>query len=299
MVLLASSASNSDATAYVGTQLSPSLTPALVALCRARPADPVSWLAEYLLAHKPPPQVAAVPPVELLTRVLSTESRRAEPRVTAALVQLAAQFDATLLDLESVFKTPASIAVKFARFTSNLHSKRPELSREQVEAQILEMHTSRPGRPPDPIIVDAMRYTLVVPCARYAEAVRAVRAALSGPSYGFQQIDNKNFWHGEQLYRGINDVFVLPLINDVLPLAEGALAKELFFEVQLHTPESIILKHAIHPLMKQERDSATDEALKERVRAEMLAQVQACPVPDGALDLPKAVVRPPWWTAKS
>ena len=30
------------------------LQPALVALCRARPEDPVTWLAEYLLAHKLP-----------------------------------------------------------------------------------------------------------------------------------------------------------------------------------------------------------------------------------------------------
>ena len=31
--------------------LEQTLQPALVALCRARPEDPVTWLAEYLLAH--------------------------------------------------------------------------------------------------------------------------------------------------------------------------------------------------------------------------------------------------------
>ena len=34
------------------------LAPALVALCRARPADPVEFLAKYLLEHKPAPSLA-------------------------------------------------------------------------------------------------------------------------------------------------------------------------------------------------------------------------------------------------
>lgn len=36
------------AAAYVATELAPTLSPALVALCRARPANPVRWLALYL-----------------------------------------------------------------------------------------------------------------------------------------------------------------------------------------------------------------------------------------------------------
>ena len=45
------------ATTYADLHLNPSLRPALAALCRVRPADPVTWLAEYLLAHKPSPPV--------------------------------------------------------------------------------------------------------------------------------------------------------------------------------------------------------------------------------------------------
>lgn len=39
---------------YAETLINPILTPALAALAREKPADPVTWLAEYLLAHKPP-----------------------------------------------------------------------------------------------------------------------------------------------------------------------------------------------------------------------------------------------------
>lgn len=65
---------------YVATAISPTLVPALTELCRARPADPVTWLANYLQEHKPPkptkppPLVPTVPQpsaVELLSMVHS------------------------------------------------------------------------------------------------------------------------------------------------------------------------------------------------------------------------------------
>ena len=37
---------------YASLYLDPALKPALVALSRERPADPVTWLADYLQAHK-------------------------------------------------------------------------------------------------------------------------------------------------------------------------------------------------------------------------------------------------------
>ena len=63
----------SDPKSYVSTHLNPTLTPALVALCRERPADPVTWLAEYLLAHKPSPPVTQVvaDPEALLEQLLA------------------------------------------------------------------------------------------------------------------------------------------------------------------------------------------------------------------------------------
>ena len=44
---------------YVGAHITPTLSKGLVELCRAKPADPRTWLAEWLLANKPAPKLAA------------------------------------------------------------------------------------------------------------------------------------------------------------------------------------------------------------------------------------------------
>ena len=63
----------SDPEAYVAARLTPTVTAAVVALCRERPADPVSWLAEYLIAHKPAPPVSqtVANPAALLQQLLA------------------------------------------------------------------------------------------------------------------------------------------------------------------------------------------------------------------------------------
>jgi len=45
---------------YVAALITPTLKPALVALCREKPADAVTFLAEWLLANKPPPPSVSV-----------------------------------------------------------------------------------------------------------------------------------------------------------------------------------------------------------------------------------------------
>ena len=45
---------NEDASAYCARELTPALTAGLEALCRARPANPVEWLGEWLNVHKAP-----------------------------------------------------------------------------------------------------------------------------------------------------------------------------------------------------------------------------------------------------
>ena len=56
MVLIPTAAAE-PAVDYVATHLQPLLTTALVELCKAKPEDPRTWLAEYLLANKPAPEV--------------------------------------------------------------------------------------------------------------------------------------------------------------------------------------------------------------------------------------------------
>ena len=70
--------------------------------------------------------------------------------------------------------------------------------------------------------------------------------------------------------------------------------REFFFEVQLHTPESIELKHTIHGLYQRCR-AATDDLTREALETEMLRHANGLPIPCGVLELPAKVVRPPGW----
>ena len=180
-MVLASPAPVADASSVkeISVKLNHALTPALVALCRARPADPVTFLAEYLLAHKPPPPVHQPPAFDRLLHVLSLERDFLEPSITALLHRLVATYKGSaLVDLEHKYKAVGSIALKFHRFVANYCKRYPELSPAQAEEAILRMHTTEPGVAGDPIIVDTMRYTLLIPTASYAAAVRELRTSL-------------------------------------------------------------------------------------------------------------------------
>ena len=56
------SSSSADARVYVEQHLLPVLQPGLVALTRARPDNPVEWLADYLIRHKLPKHVRCSAP---------------------------------------------------------------------------------------------------------------------------------------------------------------------------------------------------------------------------------------------
>ena len=51
-----------DKDSYIAAHIAPTLTPALCDLARERPADPITFLANRLLALRPPPPVQRVPP---------------------------------------------------------------------------------------------------------------------------------------------------------------------------------------------------------------------------------------------
>jgi len=46
----------STAVEYTNAEILPTLNKGLAAMCRAKPADPRTWLAEWLVANKPPPK---------------------------------------------------------------------------------------------------------------------------------------------------------------------------------------------------------------------------------------------------
>jgi len=66
---------------FVSEALQPTLTKGLVELCRARPDDPVSWLANWMLENKPAPSLAkegTAAAVQAVIDMYSTEEGKAE-----------------------------------------------------------------------------------------------------------------------------------------------------------------------------------------------------------------------------
>jgi hypothetical protein len=111
--------------------------------------------------------------------------------------------------------------------------------------RLWELHTTRASAcvPGDPVIVDVLRYTVVLPRAQYARHVVAMREALPA-ALNARLWDRKNFWADKQLYRGINDVLLL-----ALPGARDWL----WLEVQHHVahtahalPRCYTLSHAVN-----------------------------------------------------
>ena len=60
MVVAAPSEGKNEAVEFVNEAITPTLTKGLAALCKARPADPVTWLANWLLENKPAPPALSV-----------------------------------------------------------------------------------------------------------------------------------------------------------------------------------------------------------------------------------------------
>lgn len=73
--------------------LAPALTKGLVALCEERPAEPVSWLATWLLANKPTPPARPAP---VSGRLLSSSVSNVPEKVHALFAKLDTNHDGLL-----------------------------------------------------------------------------------------------------------------------------------------------------------------------------------------------------------
>ena len=68
---------------YMTQNISPTLTAGLAELCRVKPEDPVTWLALYLQANKPPPKAEAA-----VQRVSEAELEEAASIIQAAVAMV-------------------------------------------------------------------------------------------------------------------------------------------------------------------------------------------------------------------
>ena len=76
---------------YVRENIEPTLTKGLAELCRARPSNPCTWLAEWLQANKPPPPKRTAPepkPEPLSAEALAAATARYSTTADRAYDQL-------------------------------------------------------------------------------------------------------------------------------------------------------------------------------------------------------------------
>lgn len=107
-------------------------------------------------------------------------------------------------------------------------------------------------------VPDTVRFTLMYEPERYAEGVLAGVDRLKAE--GFELIKLKNLWHADQ-YKGVNSQWRRP--------DTGAR-----FEVQFHTPESVVAKELTHEAYERIR-SETASAAEERDLEEFQRRVSA------------------------
>lgn len=197
----------------------------------------------------PPPDGKDSEPTANETRAIAAKARelaalasQAEPAITERVRALAAEAGAELSGLEHRLKTLPSLERKIRSRTRD----NPELT------------IARPD------IVDALRYTVVVDPASYAAAVRSLLGALEGD--GHEVVRVKNYWPPGDNYSGVNVV-----------LRRG----ELQWEIQFHTPESVVVRDAWHPAYEQLRERDTPIERRRWLYALMAVPWDQVAVPEG------------------
>lgn len=120
------------------------------------------------------------------------------------------------------------------------------------------------------MVKDAIRYTFCYPEDRYAAGVHADSGRLE--SAGFEQIERRNLWAGEE-YKGVNSRWRVP--------ESGQL-----FEVQFHTQASLDAKEETHGAYEQLRCLPADDAEVGKLHTYQREVTARIPIPPGASDIP-------------
>jgi hypothetical protein len=180
-----------------------------------------------------------------------------EPKVTAALSDIADSNAAEMVGLENRLKTAESLSRKIGDRAS-ARAARGQGASKAVAAEVERIN-------------DALRYTYRIDGERYIDVYQRTIAELE--SRGFQHVKDFNAWEragttNEFAYRGINSTFRSP---------NGQL-----FELQFHTTETLAMKNELHGLYEEWRAAMTSAARRQEIEDYMLHRWRAVPVPPGA-----------------
>ena len=216
--------------------------------------DPMRPLLAFALAlfacrstdgsdEQPTEDPAEITAIAEKARELAATAAAAEPAISARMRELTGELDVSLAGFEHRLKTLPSLRRKIR---SRVRAD-PELS-------IAE-----------PDIVDALRYTVVIAAPRYTAVARRLLTALE--SHGHRVVRVKNYWPRGDNYSGVNVVLA---------------TRDLQWEIQFHTPESLAVRDAWHPAYERLRELTTPRPERQRLYGLMAVPWELVEIPPGA-----------------
>ena len=124
---------------YVAEHINPTLIPGLVALCRAKPADPTTWLADWLVANKPPMPTVSEEEVAAVERACDA-AQVAAARAAAATAAAAAREAAREAEVDA-----ARLALAEAE-AEEAAARAAEEARRETATKLAEEHEAAKAR---------------------------------------------------------------------------------------------------------------------------------------------------------
>jgi hypothetical protein len=192
------------------------------------------------MAKDVPAEAGRNPEAVAIAKTLRNEFLRIEPAITKTMTDLASNVGASMDGLKDRVKSTDSLARKIEDDSRN-------------DGVIFQEAAGQ--------ISDGVRYTMIFDEADYTAGVKRVGEQLTADGYSPRI---KNFWREGDPYQGIN----------IKATKNGVTA-----ELQLHTPKSLEIKKAIHPIYKLETKETNPQA-KYKLYMQEVRYARRIPFPD-------------------
>jgi hypothetical protein len=193
---------------------------------------PVSYKGYDLSPPPNPAYEGKNPDVARVTRALRNRIGRLEPATTREMIDIAGKHGTKLEGLQHRLKAEKSLGRKIEN----------EYRLDEFDGDMRKCADS---------MSDVVRYTMKTTNERYTDTVEKVISDFEAKGYTARV---KNYWEEGQPYRGMNIALTSP---------DG-----LKVELQMHTPQSLYVKHKTHPLYEQyrvEKDNKRRKQLFDRL----------------------------------
>lgn len=210
--------------------------------------------SERATAPKPSAEPSAEQTLKSMTiedraKALLTQAWSHEPKVTALLKGLSAELGGRMVGLEYRLKTEGSTIRKLKKISAE-----------------------QPGTPTAALsIYDALRYTIESsdhPPGRHVTLIQTALKRLEAEGYTIKAV--KNYWKTGDNYSGVNTIISTP---------DG-----FEWELQFHTPESVLESRRSHKQYEELRADDTTPARRLELFKEMSAPWEQIPIPSTILD---------------